>query len=310
MNLNTDKLNKNTSRLYNPGAYAIQQQPQQQQQDGFGGPGGIAMSPPQPFQSSVPFDPSVGGNQQQPWFGTSIDNNAFSPTSPKIIPRDLIISPSNSTSHNTDAMYHTGEEDEVQQRHMQEMFDKRRRRRESHNLVERRRRDNINERIQGKHIFFSGRSLTYFMIELCTLLPNHLLEGNPSSVHVVAGSQRSPNMINKGTILKLSVEHIKELRDQVIHYQQKVRELEQVIHQGKLVDVNINHLQQQQYLGNPSYNEHHHHHHPLPHPTQSSPQLLDTSKNHQAMRSSASTTTTTSFQGHHPFSALANSDPF
>lgn len=29
------------------------------------------------------------------------------------------------------------------------MFEKRRRRRESHNAVERRRRDNINERIQG-----------------------------------------------------------------------------------------------------------------------------------------------------------------
>lgn len=30
------------------------------------------------------------------------------------------------------------------------MFEKRRRRRESHNAVERRRRDNINERIHGK----------------------------------------------------------------------------------------------------------------------------------------------------------------
>ena len=33
---------------------------------------------------------------------------------------------------------------------LQEMFEKRRRRRESHNAVERRRRDNINEKIQGK----------------------------------------------------------------------------------------------------------------------------------------------------------------
>lgn len=33
---------------------------------------------------------------------------------------------------------------------LQEMFEKRRRRRESHNAVERRRRDNINERIHGK----------------------------------------------------------------------------------------------------------------------------------------------------------------
>ena len=35
---------------------------------------------------------------------------------------------------------------------LQEIFEKRRRRRESHNAVERRRRDNINERIHGKYI--------------------------------------------------------------------------------------------------------------------------------------------------------------
>lgn len=34
----------------------------------------------------------------------------------------------------------------------QEMFEKRRRRRESHNAVERRRRDNINERIYGEDV--------------------------------------------------------------------------------------------------------------------------------------------------------------
>lgn len=33
---------------------------------------------------------------------------------------------------------------------MQHLFEKKRRRRESHNLVERRRRDNINDRIQVK----------------------------------------------------------------------------------------------------------------------------------------------------------------
>ncbi|KAI8089492.1 uncharacterized protein BX664DRAFT_333143 [Halteromyces radiatus] len=133
--------------------------------------------------------------------------------------RDIIVSPSNSTTQ-ADNMYHTAEEDEAQQRHMQEMFDKRRRRRESHNMVERRRRDNINERIQ----------------ELCSLLPNHLLDTTSSSHgNIVAGSQRSPNMINKGTILKLSVEHIKELRDQVKHYQQRIRDLEQIVHHGKLI---------------------------------------------------------------------------
>lgn len=36
---------------------------------------------------------------------------------------------------------------------LQEIFEKRRRRRESHNAVERRRRDNINERIQGIYLY-------------------------------------------------------------------------------------------------------------------------------------------------------------
>lgn len=37
---------------------------------------------------------------------------------------------------------------------MQHLFEKKRRRRESHNLVERRRRDNINDRIQVKTDIF------------------------------------------------------------------------------------------------------------------------------------------------------------
>ncbi|KAI8326963.1 hypothetical protein BD560DRAFT_468373 [Blakeslea trispora] len=49
---------------------------------------------------------------------------------------------------------------------------KRRRRRESHNAVERRRRDNINERIH----------------ELCTLLPERLLDTAPTSSNVMSVS--------------------------------------------------------------------------------------------------------------------------
>lgn len=101
------------------------------------------------------------------------------------------------------------------------MMDKRRRRRESHNAgkdiyiykpergffpshqkpVERRRRDNINERIQ----------------ELGTLLPESMLENT--------GHARP----NKGTILKKSVEHIKLLQQEAASYQERIRKLEQML---------------------------------------------------------------------------------
>ncbi|KAI8060009.1 hypothetical protein BC940DRAFT_312953 [Gongronella butleri] len=103
---------------------------------------------------------------------------------------------------------------------MQEIIEKRRRRRESHNLVERRRRDNINERIQ----------------ELCTMLPQHLLDATTAHPHLIAGGQhRSPNTINKGTILRLSVEHIRQLQDQVLQYQARIKEMEQFLTTSKLV---------------------------------------------------------------------------
>ncbi|OAD75014.1 helix-loop-helix DNA-binding domain-containing transcription factor [Phycomyces blakesleeanus NRRL 1555(-)] len=113
------------------------------------------------------------------------------------------------------------EDDEHQQRNLQEIFEKRRRRRESHNAVERRRRDNINERIQ----------------ELSTLLPEHLLESAPTSSNVMStvNSQSGANgkAINKGTILKLSVDHIKDLRDEVSMYKSRIQELEQLIEAAK-----------------------------------------------------------------------------
>ncbi|KAL7308709.1 hypothetical protein PS15m_011879 [Mucor circinelloides] len=87
-------------------------------------------------------------------------------------------------------------DEELQQRHMQQLFDKKRRRRESHNAVERRRRDNINERI----------------FELSTLLP-----------------ERDASKNNKGTILRKSVDHIRLLHDKVNQYQQRVQELENML---------------------------------------------------------------------------------
>jgi hypothetical protein len=51
----------------------------------------------------------------------------------------------------------------------------------------------------------------------------------------VANGQVGANgrAINKGTILKLSVDHIKELRDEVSQYQERIKELEHVIECAK-----------------------------------------------------------------------------
>ncbi|SAL99015.1 hypothetical protein [Absidia glauca] len=260
-------MNNNNSRLYNSGAYPIHSQ----QHDSFGPSLELSPRPSAPFDQATTTTTAQPGalQQQQPWFSTSIDGSSLSPTSPKLLTRDLMVSPSSSTTH-TDPTYHTAEEDEAQQRHMQEMFDKRRRRRESHNLVERRRRDNINERIQ----------------ELSSLLPSHLLDTSATSANIVTGSQRSPNMINKGTVLKLSVDHIKELQEQVMHYQQRINDLEQIIHQGKLVNYSQQQQQQQQQQ---QY-----------HPSSIQPlsiQLLDSNdKDHRGIRPQPS------FQpGHHAF---------
>ncbi|KAL0081797.1 helix-loop-helix DNA-binding domain-containing protein [Phycomyces blakesleeanus] len=87
------------------------------------------------------------------------------------------------------------------QANLQAIMDKRRRRRESHNAVERRRRDNINDRIQ----------------ELGTLLPDLEEDGI--------------NRLNKGTILRKSVDQIKQLQRDVNQCQQRVHELETLLKQ-------------------------------------------------------------------------------
>ncbi|KAH8556504.1 hypothetical protein BGW37DRAFT_472823 [Umbelopsis sp. PMI_123] len=96
------------------------------------------------------------------------------------------------------------EDDYATQANLQAVMEKRRRRRESHNLVERRRRDNINERIQ----------------ELGLLLPDVTLDG--------------ANKPNKGQILRKSVEQIKLLQNEVNMYQGKVQELESLLEKYKL----------------------------------------------------------------------------
>ncbi|PVV03791.1 hypothetical protein BB560_001716 [Smittium megazygosporum] len=74
---------------------------------------------------------------------------------------------------------------EIDPRRAQIISEKRRRRRESHNAVERRRRDNINEQIQ----------------ELYNLLPSHIKDPNIKP--------------NKGLILSKSVSYIKELKSKL-----------------------------------------------------------------------------------------------
>ncbi|KAJ2851024.1 Cell morphogenesis protein PAG1 [Coemansia brasiliensis] len=79
---------------------------------------------------------------------------------------------------------------------VQKVMEKRRRRRESHNAVERRRRDNINDRIH----------------ELYELLPESIIDLSVKP--------------NKGVILKKSVEYIHQL-NQIIHSQNlRIQELE------------------------------------------------------------------------------------
>ncbi|KAG1465887.1 hypothetical protein G6F46_001608 [Rhizopus delemar] len=108
-----------------------------------------------------------------------------------------------SSSSNT-SITKSFEDDYAAQMNMQLMMEKRRRRRESHNAVERRRRDNINDRIH----------------ELCSLLPENALE------NISVGPNNKPN---KGVILKKSVEHMRQLQQQVQSYHQRIQDLENAL---------------------------------------------------------------------------------
>ncbi|KZO92045.1 HLH-domain-containing protein, partial [Calocera viscosa TUFC12733] len=111
------------------------------------------------------------------------------------------------------------------------LSEKRRRRRESHNAVERRRRDNINEKIT----------------ELATLLPEGMLDpgskegeaakvenmfpiGNGMSTGIILADEdgkESPAVkANKGIILRKSVDYIRHLQQLVQAQAQRNRDLE------------------------------------------------------------------------------------
>jgi hypothetical protein len=107
-------MNNNNSRLYNSGAYPIHSQ----QHDSFGPSLALSPRPSAPFDQTTTTTTTQSGalqQQQQPWFSSSIDGSSLSPTSPKLLTRDLMVYPSSSTTH-TDPTYHTAEEDEAQQR--------------------------------------------------------------------------------------------------------------------------------------------------------------------------------------------------
>ncbi|KAI9475422.1 MAG: helix-loop-helix DNA-binding domain-containing protein [Benjaminiella poitrasii] len=112
-----------------------------------------------------------------------------------------------STSSNQSALngVQSLEELESIQINQQIMTEKKRRRRESHNAVERRRRENINERIQ----------------ELGTMLPESMLDELISQNTSVTN-----NKPNKGAILRKSVDHIRILQQEVLTHKQRVMELE------------------------------------------------------------------------------------
>lgn len=94
------------------------------------------------------------------------------------------------------------------------------------------------------------------MIELCALLPERLIEAAPTSSNVMSVTNGQANTngraINKGTILKLSVDHIKELREEVTQYQERIRELEQMIEAAKKGEIIKDENMKQSFLNNNS----------------------------------------------------------
>ncbi|KAI8638109.1 hypothetical protein BD408DRAFT_423468 [Parasitella parasitica] len=142
----------------------------------------LAMSAPANMYDYSSFHVAVGHEQHQT---DSLENGASGTSASNSLARSF-------------------EDDYQVQMNMQVMVEKRRRRRESHNAVERRRRDNINDRIQ----------------ELFSLLPENALEGSNF------GPNNKPN---KGAILRKSVNHIRHLQQELTSYSMKVEELEHTL---------------------------------------------------------------------------------
>lgn len=71
------------------------------------------------------------------------------------------------------------------------------------------------------------------------MLPEHLLENAPTTSNVMSISTSSQlgataKAINKGTILKLSVDHIKELQETLAQYKERVKQLEDMIEAARM----------------------------------------------------------------------------
>ncbi|CAG8501080.1 17627_t:CDS:2 [Funneliformis caledonium] len=125
------------------------------------------------------------------WFG-SLDTNNFQPGAH---PSSLQYPATGENMQLMASGYLDSDENDSAQKQAL-LYEKRRRRRESHNAVERRRRDNINEKIQ----------------ELSTLLPDLYID--------------SANKPNKGVILRKSVDYIRHLKQLVEQHKNRNVELE------------------------------------------------------------------------------------
>ncbi|CAG8647374.1 3319_t:CDS:2, partial [Ambispora gerdemannii] len=148
------------------------------------------------FSNQYPVSMSLPVTLNQPgteWFGTSLDQSSGFAAG----------------AHPSSIQFPTGDmppimsgeflqEDETAEKRAL-MNEKRRKRRESHNAVERRRRDNINEKIQ----------------ELSTLLPDLYND--------------SANKPNKGVILRKSVDYIRDLKKIVDQQGTRNQELEALV---------------------------------------------------------------------------------
>ncbi|KAG2183162.1 hypothetical protein INT43_006157 [Umbelopsis isabellina] len=165
-------------------------------------------------------------------YGTSIDSAASSSYSfglqtPPIAAAAPIATPSYKSPALSKKVPEASQTDEPTPSHTaqkppQKKYERRRRRRESHNAVERKRREHINDRIQ----------------ELGSLLPNYMLLDTPSSpTQSATGIVATPNQDfsfangkpSKATILSKSVDHIRDLQSDAISYKTRIRELEDAL---------------------------------------------------------------------------------
>jgi len=111
--------------------------------------------------------------------------------------------------------------------------EKRQKRRESHNAVERRRRDNINEKIQELAAIIPDEFMT----------PASAIHGQSSPLGASPATHHAPDGTikhNKGIILRKSVDYIRSLQDVVKESQRRARRLEEEVKRlggdPKLVD--------------------------------------------------------------------------